>query len=88
MFLSSANGYVTKFLELHQGGQGSFRGSKGNVEFLLKHCSRKGPHLALRGESPGFPLVAAGKSGSSRVMSGTSATYSCCLRKVQPPCKL
>ena len=32
--------------------------------FLLRPRSREGPHLALRGESPGFSRVAAGNLGS------------------------
>ena len=34
--------------------QGPFGGSNGKVGFLSRHCSRKGPHLAFRGESPVF----------------------------------
>ena len=30
------------------------------MEFLSRCCSGKGPHLALREESPGFPRLAAG----------------------------
>ena len=32
--------------------------------FLSRHVSGKGPHLALRGESPGFSQVAAANLGS------------------------
>ena len=60
VFLSSGDGYVGELLELRQGFQGPFRGSRGKVGFLSKLDSRKGPHLALRGESPGFSRVAAG----------------------------
>ena len=31
--------------------------------FLWRHCSGKGPHLALRGESRGFSRVVAGSLG-------------------------
>ena len=41
----------------------TFRGSRGKVGFLLRHRSGKGPHLALRGESPGFSRVAAANLG-------------------------
>ena len=63
MFLTSGKGYLTELLELHQGCQGPFRGSKENVGFLSRCRREKGPHLALRGESPGFSRVAAGKLG-------------------------
>ena len=63
MFLSSRDGNVRELLELHQGCQGPFQATRGKVGFLSRHCSRKGPHLALRGESPGFSRVAAGNSG-------------------------
>ena len=60
MFLSTGDGYVGELLELHQGCQGLFQGSRGKVGFLSRcHC-RKGPHLMLRGESPGFSRVVAG----------------------------
>ena len=54
MFLSSGDGYVGELLQLHQGCQGPFRGSRGKVGFLSRRRSGKGPHLVLRGESPGF----------------------------------
>ena len=63
MFHSSADGYVGELLELHQGCQGPFLGSRGKVGFLSRRFSGKGPHLALRGESPGFARVAAGNLG-------------------------
>ena len=63
MFLLSRDGNVGELLELHQGCQGPFQAARGKVGFLSRHCSRKGPHLALRGESPGFSRVAAGNSG-------------------------
>ena len=59
MFLSSGDGYVRELLELPQGCQGPFQGSRGKVGFLSRCCRGKEPHLALRGESPGFSQVAA-----------------------------
>ena len=53
------DGYVLEILELLQWCQGHFRGSRGKVGFRSRHCRGKGPHLALRGESPGFPRVLA-----------------------------
>ena len=63
VFLLSGDGYVRELLELHQGCQGPFGGSRRKVGFLSRCGSRKGPHLALRGEFPSFSLVAAGKLG-------------------------
>ena len=63
VFLSSADGDVGELLELHQGCQGPYRGSKGKVGFLSRRHSGKGPHLALSGESHGFSRVAAGNLG-------------------------
>ena len=62
-FLSSGDGYVGVLLELHQGCQGPFRGLRWKVGFLSSRHSGKGPHLALRGESPGFSRVVAGNLG-------------------------
>ena len=39
--------YLRVLPELHQGCQVPFRVSGGNVGFLSRHCSGKGPHLAL-----------------------------------------
>ena len=58
VFLSSGHGYAGELLELPQVCQGPFQGSRGKVGFLSRCRSGKGPHLALRGESPGFPRVA------------------------------
>ena len=52
--LLSGDGYVGELLVLPKGGQVPFRGSRGKVGFLSRLCCGKGPHLALRGESPGF----------------------------------
>ena len=57
VFLSSRHGYVRELLELYQG---PFQCSRRTVEFLSRCCCGKRPHLALRGESPGFSQVAAG----------------------------
>ena len=42
-----------ELLALPKACQVPFRGSRGKVGFLLRCCSGKGPHLALRGEYPG-----------------------------------
>ena len=85
MFLSSGDGYVRELLELPQGCQGPFRGSRGKVGFLLRCRSRKWPHLMLKEESPAFLKLQQETWGPSRVTTGTSGTHSCCLRKVQSP---
>ena len=56
--------------------------------FLSRRCNRKGPHLALRGESPGVSRVAAGNLGflsscngdlkHTHVASGKSSLHSGC----------
>ena len=63
MFLSTGDGYVSELLEFPQGCQVAFLISRENVGFLSRHCSGKGPHLALRGESRGFSRVRAGSLG-------------------------
>ena len=88
MFLSSGDRYVGELLELQKECQGAFRGSIGKVGFLSRRYSGKGPHLTLTGESPGFSQVEAGIMGFLRVMTGTSGTCSCCLRKVKVPWEL
>ena len=59
VFLLSGYGYVGELLELPQGCQGPFWGSRGKVGFLSICHSGKGPHLMLRGESSGFSRVVA-----------------------------
>ena len=54
LFLSSRAEYVGELLELYKEWRVQFRVSWGTVGFLLRHCSGKGPHLTLRGESSGF----------------------------------
>ena len=63
VFLWSGDGYIRELLELPQGCQEPFRGSRGKVGFFLRLLSGKGPHLTLRGESPGFSRVAARNLG-------------------------
>ena len=63
MFFSSGDGYAGELLELQQGSQGPFQGSKGKVRFLSRCHSDKGPHLAWREESPAFSQVVAGNLG-------------------------
>ena len=60
MFLSSEDVYVGELLEFHKVCRVPFRVSGGNVGFLSRRCSGKGPRLALRGESRGFPRGLAG----------------------------
>ena len=70
MFLSSGDGYVGEFLEFHQGCQGPFRGSGGKVGFPSRCGRGKGPHLAVRGESPGVSRDAAANLGFLSIYNG------------------
>ena len=63
MFLSSGDGDVVKLLELPQGCQGPFRGSRRKVGILSRCHSGKGPHLALSGQSPVFSQVSTANLG-------------------------
>ena len=63
VFLSSEDGYVRELLELPQGCQGPFRGSRGKVGFLLSCHSGKGLHLEWRGNFSGFSRVVGGNLG-------------------------
>ena len=47
---------------MHKECQVPFQISRGNVGFLSRRCSGKGPHLAMMGEPRGFSRVAAGFS--------------------------
>ena len=80
MFLLRANGNVGELLELPQECQGNFLSSGGKVGFLLRCLSRIGPQLALRGESPGFPPVAAGFLSSAV---GMSRNFLSCVKGVK-----
>ena len=62
-FLWSGDGYVGELLELPKGCQVPLRGSGGEVGYLSKRCSGKGPHPVLRGESPGLSPVRLGNLG-------------------------
>ena len=93
VFLSSGDGYVRELLELHQGCQGPFRGSRGKVGFLLRHRRGKRPHLALRGESPAFSVCSRKNGvpfklrrdpqGPARVASGKSSLHASCGRPLR-----
>ena len=63
VFLSSGDGYLGEIGELQKRCQEPFCISRGNVRYLSRHCSGKGPHFALKGESRGFSRVAAGRLG-------------------------
>ena len=88
MFLSIGDVYVGELLELPQGCQGPFRGSRGKMGFLLKRHSIKGPHLVVRGESPGFPRVGAGNLGFLPSYDGDLSDVLVGIRKAKSPCKL
>ena len=58
------------------------------MEFFMRRCSIKEPHVVLRGESPVFLELWKDTWGSSRLTMGTSGTLSCCLREFQSPCEV
>ena len=60
-FLSSGDVYLGKLLGFHKGYQVPFPVPRGNVGFLGKRCSLKGPHLVWRGEFRGFWWSCGGK---------------------------
>ena len=88
MFLLGGDEYVGELLELPKGCPVPFRGSSQKVGFLSSHCSGEGPHLTLRGESPGVSRVTAGNLGflsncdrdlkTTHVASGKSSLHSSC----------
>ena len=73
-------------------GTDGFRG-EANVNLTFEHavkigsrlCRGKGPHIALRGESPGFRELRPDTWSFSRIATRTSGNLSCCLRKVKSP---
>ena len=88
MFLSSGDRYVGELLELNQGCQEPFGGSRGKVGFHWRRRSGKSPHLALRGESPGYSRVAARNLGFLSSYDGDLKEPLLFLRKVQSACEL
>ena len=63
VFLLSGDEYVRELLNCIEVSR-PLRGSRGKLGFLSRRCSGKGPHLALRGEYPGFSRLVAAKLGS------------------------
>ena len=63
LFLSGEDGYVVELLELPQGYLVPIQDSRGKLRFLSRCLTGKGPHLPLRGESPGFSPVAPANMG-------------------------
>ena len=61
---------------------------KGEVGFLLTCCRRKGPHLTLRGESPGFSQVAAANLGFLSNYDWELRDTFVGPREIQYPCEL
>ena len=53
-FLSSGDGYVGELLELQEGCERPFGSSRVCVGLPSRRLSGNGPHLAWRGEPPGF----------------------------------
>ena len=84
-FLSSGDRYVRELLELQQGCEEHFGSSRGQVRLAWRRLSGNGPHLAWRGEPPGFSRVAAGAidlrrgpQGPALVASGKASPHVSC----------
>ena len=83
--LSSGDGCVGELFELQQGCEGLFGSSIGEVSLDSRRLSGNGPHLACRGEPPGFSRVAAGAldlrrepQGPALVASGKASAHASC----------
>lgn len=77
-----------RLLELPQRVSSTRSRLKGESWISLETPHGKGPHLLLRGESPGFLQLHQRTWGSYRVTTGTSRTRSWGLTKVQSPSEL
>ena len=85
-FLSSGDGYVGELLELQQGCEGPFGNSRCSVLLASRRLTGNGPHLAWKGEPPGFSRVAAGALdlrrgplGPALVASGKASPHASCM---------
>ena len=87
-FLSSGNGFLGELLEFPKACQIPFRGPRGNVGFLWKHCSIKGPPQACRGEFRGLRGAVAGNLGLLSSCVSTWGIHLCLLREVRSPLAL
>ena len=87
-FLSSGYGYLGKLLGFHEGCQISFQVPRGNMGFVGKRCSVKGPHLVWRGGFHGSYGVVLGSLGFLLSCVGTWSTRLCFLREVRSAFKL
>ena len=63
MFLLGRDVYLGKLPEFHEECEIPFRVPRGNVRYLWKHCSVKGPNLAWRGYFHGFSRDVVGSLG-------------------------
>ena len=84
-FLLSGDGYVGVLLELQHDCERLFGSCRGHVCLASRHLRGNGPHLAWRGEPPGFYRVAAGAldlqrgpQGHSLVSSGKASPLASC----------
>ena len=87
-FLSSGDGYLGKLLEFHEACQVHFQVPRGNVGFLWKHCSVKGPPQPCRGEFRGLCGALAGSLGLLLSCASTWGIHLCLLREVRSPLAL
>ena len=95
VFLLSGDKYAGELFEFHQRCQGPFQGSRGKVGILSRPHLGKGPHLLLRGESPGFSQTVGGNlvfpsiydrhQGPTRVASGKCSLHTSCKEPLMIP---
>ena len=88
VFLSSCDGELSESLMLPQKSQISFQVVSRSMLLFSSHYRKFVPHLSLKGESPGFSQVAAGRFRSCPVAMGFLGKLSYCLREVRHPFKL
>ena len=76
MFLSTGNAYVGNVLGCVKDVKDPFEAQEGRWDFPRDATAKKGLHLTLMGESPGFSRVAAGNMGFLLSLRGTSVFLS------------
>ena len=83
MFHSSGDAYLGQLLEFHKACQVLFRVPRGNMGFLWKRCSIKGPSQACRGQFRCVRGVVVASLGFLSSCVSTWGTRACLLREVR-----